>query len=288
MTKRSVEYLTPETSSSGKSSKKVSPILHQVPVFSNAELDIADLCARDLWRGKNFQTGKLQTSDEELMGYFAQNFYKLRSNINKHICYDISAAKALTKVTKIGMFNVGQQTNFKNGFTSIEINGINQKRLWSAHSSAITTNQVDLHSYGVAATKLVSRDFVKNAAIYPNKYRTVLASRMLFFAVPDMMLFNFSTKLAKTMGFVGLPHDVLPHFARVMEECLRQNWIFLYSYEMPFVAITDLKEEVWQLARNGGWWQRRVLDLALLIRFCNASPRQFLIDHLSTKPKYTP
>ena len=43
----------------------------KIPKFSSAEIRTADLCARALWYGINFDTGRKQTSDAELMSYLA-------------------------------------------------------------------------------------------------------------------------------------------------------------------------------------------------------------------------
>ena len=47
----------------------------KIPKFSSAEIRTADLCARALWYGINFDTGRKQTSDAELMSYLAKYFY---------------------------------------------------------------------------------------------------------------------------------------------------------------------------------------------------------------------
>lgn len=36
----------------------------RAPIFSKSSLDLADLCARDLWRGKVYSSNALQVSDE--------------------------------------------------------------------------------------------------------------------------------------------------------------------------------------------------------------------------------
>ncbi len=51
-------------------------VKHQkVPVFSKYALDIAELCAKDLWRGISYKDGKtLLKSDEEFLAMFASPF----------------------------------------------------------------------------------------------------------------------------------------------------------------------------------------------------------------------
>jgi hypothetical protein len=51
---------------------------------------------------------------------------------------------------------------------------------------------------------------------------------------------------------------------------------------MPLSHI-ELPDELWQTARNNGWWQRRVLDLALLTALCGKTPKAF-IQTIATTP----
>jgi hypothetical protein len=42
-------------------------VRRRVPVFSKAALDLADLCAREIWRGKTYSKEGFQESEEEVL-----------------------------------------------------------------------------------------------------------------------------------------------------------------------------------------------------------------------------
>ena len=51
--------------------------LHKsAPMFSATELDLANDCARLIWYGISFETGKSCVSDEQLMSYFAAPIHR--------------------------------------------------------------------------------------------------------------------------------------------------------------------------------------------------------------------
>ncbi len=49
-------------------------VRQRVPVFSKAALDLADLCAREIWRGKSFSKESYQESEEEILLKFSLPF----------------------------------------------------------------------------------------------------------------------------------------------------------------------------------------------------------------------
>jgi hypothetical protein len=55
----------------------------QIQKFNKAELDVAELCARALWHGISYETGKKITSDAWLLDTFATPFYQITNASNK-------------------------------------------------------------------------------------------------------------------------------------------------------------------------------------------------------------
>jgi hypothetical protein len=92
-----------------------------------------------------------------------------------------------------------------------------------------------------------------------------LASRVLFLAMPDMMVFNFSNGLAKKMRFQSRPQAAIGNYNKIMSEGLVRNKQLLNKLHMP--APTVLNTEIWLAAKKAKWWQRRVMDLALLLNY---------------------
>ena len=59
----------------------------------------------------------------------------------------------------------------------------------------------------------------------------------------------------------------------MLDDGYQRNWHLLANYEMPVSNIVP--DAVWQIARNGGWWQRRVYDLALKMYFADDEKNYF-------------
>ncbi len=49
-------------------------VRRRVPVFSKAALDLADLCVREIWRGKTYSKEGFQESEEEVLLRFSVPF----------------------------------------------------------------------------------------------------------------------------------------------------------------------------------------------------------------------
>jgi hypothetical protein len=92
-----------------------------------------------------------------------------------------------------------------------------------------------------------------------------LASRLLFFAIPDMPLYNYSTGIADGLNIKGSPKDIIGKYLETIEDGYLRNWELLSKFEMPLPVTLDKK--VWSKARDSGWWQRRIYDLALKLYF---------------------
>jgi hypothetical protein len=67
------------------------------------------------------------------------------------------------------------------------------------------------------------------------------------------------------MRFQSRPQAAIPIFNKYLCDGLQLNNVLLKKLEMP--KTTVLAEDIWTEAKKGDWWQRRVLDLALLLHF---------------------
>jgi hypothetical protein len=250
--------------------------------LSPSDLKIADLCARDLWRGINFATGKKliydreQVSDERLMGYFAPKFVKLLNGSFLKVHYRSDEIKCFMKICRLnGQFNKGAGFTLGPGNVAIANQLPIYYAKWIKHN--LMPSMPHLRSYGVEAIKIIGEEFAiqSRKAKAKIKYKIPFASRLLFFVAPDMMIFNFSTNLSKALRLSPIPIKAMPEFSEIMETALIKHWKELSEFEMP-LANGIIADDLWQAARDNGWWQRRVLDLAMLIHFKLVVPRPFL------------
>jgi hypothetical protein len=237
-----------------------------VPFFSPRDLILAELCATDLWRGVNFSTGKnLKRSDEQFLIDFALPFNHLvnNSNINNQITED--SIKCLVSVAKLtNIYRLTNSTDFQYGIHSMSNNIL--PIYFNCQANLLNPNPSPLYEYGTNAILQLGRDFVNNPK-KPSKYgnyRIALASRILFFTIPNMLLFNFSSGLAKNMLFKSSPQNEIGGFNEALSNGLQLN-TGLHSMSLP--APIWMNISLYEQIQNTDWWQRRVLDLALLQHF---------------------
>ena len=85
-----------------------------------------------------------------------------------------------------------------------------------------------------------------------------------------MLLFNFSNELAEAMLFQKRPQAAIPFFMETLHTGLILN-NGLHSMELPPPNI--MGSVLYKKIQKTAWWQRRVLDLALLLHFGVVSAR---------------
>ena len=89
----------------------------------------------------------------------------------------------------------------------------------------------------------------------------------MFFAAPSFLIFNYSSRLGEEkLKFQSRPHYAYPDYASEMVEGLRRNWTELSKYNIPTKTANRIDADI-KLAYSTHWWARRVLDIALLLRF---------------------
>ena len=249
----------------------------EIPVLSSALLTLADICARELWSGKNFMTGKPQQysarrgsntttqispiplSDERLLEMFALPFY--------------SHAKAHSISPKVNLLVSQIDPCF------IHIAGLNGTRkptedgIKAGIKYLLTTIAGDYKGYITDKSK---QNSLTKASDYTSQLvdafgdkgdinHRALAFRILFFAIPDFPCFNYSVDILKALKLKPTESNFFMKYVEIMDRGYELNWERLCQFEMPLPNHLDSK--AWLRARNHGWWQRRIYDLALLFHF---------------------
>ena len=243
-----------------------------IPKFCRQELEIADLCARALWYGINYETGKsTRVSDARLLSEFASNFYEYHknrvrfkpgifiSNIN-----DLIIACGI-KVLFRGIVDM----NFHKG-----INSIYQDVYPEFLKAQKTPSLISNHRVGVNCLEKLSKGFLRNA----KGNRLNLASRVLFFLSPNLHTFNMNNNVAKFFGLPSRPHYHYQEYFELFSIGLKTNQTKLSKYKLPPIR-DGLPETIWNQIYRTDWWERRVLDLAVLI---HASPTISIDPNLRT------
>ena len=257
-----------------------------VPKFTAYEVKLAELCALDLWNGIDYETGKdMEVSDEELIVDFAVPFQLMRNNpatVNRISEFSI---RRLIRVGKLmALFRSTNPTDFVSGIKTIVNKVIPVYNGWRNKTMKLTPT-----GYGLKATLDLGAGFVTNSK--PTKrgnFRIPLASRLLFFAMPDMLTFNYSNGLGEAMNLQKRPQHAMPYFMETLQQGLITNRALFSKLETPPPKL--LGTALWKRIKKFNWWQRRVLDLALLLHFGVVVARPALrtkARRLTVKPKKT-
>ena len=258
-----------------------------VPKFTAYQVKLAELCALDLWEGIDYENGNdMEISDEELLVDFAVPFQLLRKNPATVNGISEASIRRLIRVGKLkALFRSTNPTNFISGIQTITKDVIPIYNGWRNKTIKLTPT-----GYGLQATLNLGAGFVTNSK--PTKrgnFRISLASRLLFFATPDMLLFNYSNGLGEAMNLQKRPQHAIPYFMEMLQQGLITNSALVSKLQLPPSKL--LGAVMWKRIKKFNWWQRRVLDLALLLHFGLMTARPQLITkarRLTTKPKKKP
>lgn len=263
--------------------------IKRVPTFTERQIVLADLCARDLWEGTNFENGKdMEISEEQFLIDFAVPFYHLVQNPSSQNGITEYTIRQLIRVANLkALYRSTIPTDFPAGIACITNDVIPLYKDW-----LVKVGNFISVSYGVKAVLILGTRFVTPIAVPTRNgnYRVPLATRILFFAIPEMPFFNFSNELGKQMQFQSRPQAAISHFMDELNEGMKKNSA-LINLELPASKLlsTDLIKKI----KAGNWWQRRVLDLALLLHFGVAAARpelqkqanQIIAQRAATKTK---
>jgi len=235
-----------------------------VPTCSANHLALAEVCALDLWNGFDYQTGKkCDVSDEDLLIMFATpTFAMYKSKRSKQAFTELEIRGLIRLANLKGLFRSTQPTDFQGAIAAYRTTALSAYTGWKKKTIPLANP----YDYATRATLDWSVKFVNNPNVSLNgNHRIPLSCRILFFAMPDMMVFNFSRGLATKMQLHTRPQAAIPYFNKLLFDGLTLNEALLDNLNMP--KPTKLNEDIWLSAKKGDWWQRRVLDLALLLHF---------------------
>ena len=244
----------------------------KIPRLSQNIIDQAEHCARLIWFGTSYLTAKPQTSDEFLLQEFSCPVKDFLTGQTNSITFSSGALHDLMVVGGLkALFRTQHQLDFRQFETFLEKNLFT---LLKSTSSSIPN--LELSEFVKNSGKaLVSAKVNTNAG-----YRVALASRILFFAIPQVKLFNFSQDLSDALQLQSRPQVAIYNFQEIFDAGLRSNRSRLNKITPPASSgIIDGSVYDENLV-NCDWWQRRVLDLAVKLHFNTVTP----INPLPPKP----
>jgi hypothetical protein len=274
----------------------------QSPFLTDSAIHLGHLCALETWQGYSYSVDKRYTStivstnkitknqsakvevlsDEYFMLRCTQQVFSILSP-KKHkndFLLDSSFLDAFRKTAGIKQSERrGPKPDYLRGIRYIKKEIADDRRRYNRLA------QDDKILGIVDAIQKLSIAFTNQTTDQLRSEHVMLATRLLFFFMPDALVFNYSTEIAKMLKLTGNAQKDIEEYQLKMWEGLNRNWHRLCDYEMPLPTILD--ESTYQIAKRGGWWQRRIYDLALKFHSTNAS--SIVISHkvkrnLFTKP----
>jgi hypothetical protein len=263
---------------------KTNPLIQaniKIGKISQRTFDKADMCARELWRKKKYHSKKYTTSDDELMGMISTPVQNFINNKTLRINLQTDKIDLLIRASQISRISAVKNVSTRKGIASLPSLLTNHYAKWI---KTTYTNNDFFHE---------SRDLVINLGKEFYKSRknigknggchAALASRFLFFSNPEMPVFNYSAKLGTKLGLKGTTATKIPNYYKIIGKSYIDNWKYLKKFKMPLS--NHISDEYWLKVKESGWWQRRVLDIALLLHYRIFTEKKFIRDSLNLRVK---
>lgn len=229
-----------------------------IPIISKSTYDLANQCALLLWHGISYEIGKQQPlSDaailEHLSGMFLKELQGKRHKlITKAWCADFA------KTTGLGFRFKRINPNVANG------NRVLFKDIVNIYNTRIYGNNcIEKYAYAAQYNRILGEALATRGQ--KNGNVITFASRMLFFAIPSELGFNLNEEIAVNLGYRRDAPSFNMRYCADFANALKRDWSMLVGYKMP-CRTNEISQEVWDDAYKNGWWQRRVLDIAVLIQ----------------------
>jgi hypothetical protein len=232
--------------------------LKKIPKFNKADIETAHLCAKALWYGIDYSTGNPHRSDADLLNIFFGNFNE--HAINKNIISPRvfrGDVKELIIAAKVYILFRG-------------INGMNFTKGIATMYSDIFPRMHDATKNPQIANRLQTGQtclwkLSKGIVVKKHHNRIALSSRILFYLTPNLMIFNYCRPISKYLGLSAIPQNNYISYYKTLEAGLKINQSQLGALRMPPTR-DGLTQKDWDIINKSDWWQRRVLDLAILIQ----------------------
>ena len=286
----------------------------KVPNFSEAIIFIADLCAKESWLGKSYETGKKKNyasdievvskdgeittesfssplSDESFLSIFATqllknagiNGVKTYKNGDSITCNNFSALLDAAQLNSA--INTKKSTvDIANGLKFLKKDLVKTYKQWDKDN--YKNQNLDLAK---EMFKQLSGELCLKENGTPIGSQPAVASRLLNFGFPDLCVYNYSTAIHRGLRLSNSDNGLIDRYYALLDDGYKRNWHLLSKCEMPISS--KINDVVWQRARNGGWWQRRVYDLALKMYFSDSGQGYFssfsptVQEHIFTMPR---
>lgn len=252
----------------------------QVPYLSESAIHLGHVCALETWQGYSYATGKpfsapltvhhpetktnsseiVVLSDEyfidrlstQLFSIIKPKYFKNTFPIDESFLDEFRKVAGLMQTERRG-----PKPNYAGGLSFLKKLIANDYRSYQ--------NLPNIHDKKFKAIK-----YAENLSVafttqkLPNATESehvMLSTRLLFFVMPNCLVFNYSPEIAKGLKLSGNAKNDIAEYQEKMWEGLNANWATLCKYDMPLPK--HLNSYIYDVAKKSGWWQRRIFDLAM-------------------------
>ena len=250
----------------------------QVPLLTKSAIHLAHLCALETWQGYSYSKGTLfnnllvehspgssykstnllPLSDEYLMSRFATHLLSIiyPKEFKNTTPISISLIDKFRNVA-------GIKTTGRRGPKPDYSGGIDyfKKQVSDDYRLCLNASLEDKPFEPVYAIQSLSIALTHQNSNRIESEHIMLATRILFFIMPNITVFNLSPEIERILNLKGEREDTIFIYQEKLWEGLKLNWSNLCDYDMPLPKVIDRK--IYDLAKSSGWWQRRIYDLAL-------------------------
>jgi hypothetical protein len=251
-----------------------------IQTLKKSDFDLADACARELWRGYSYTDDSPTISDEMLMLWFSVPFVNLQRIHSTDLYIHPEHIDRFASLINMRENRIKKTLDIPNGLKRLKHICENEYADWKREPKKMSAFNIANKATKEVAESLFKTSPTTNKGIFP-----ALSTRVLFFAAPDLPIFNYSKQVRDFLQINERTNlDNLIVFNSEMRKVFEHYWEQLQNYKMP-LANGLVQDEYWILAMKGGWWQRRVLDLSLMIKAGAVNYKPFIKTIASTKLK---
>jgi hypothetical protein len=205
------------------------------------------------WNGLDLKSGRpLNPSDRQLLSQYCQKVINAKRNKAAVTIGEIEI-RDLMRVARLGPLFLNNAIDYKGLAEWLSIEGTH-KRIDNAGSLPLQERCDET----LAMLKEVAGAMHKE----DDGQQIALASRILFFALPELPFFNVSSGVASELG-IRQHTTNLKAYWDALTALLVKHHAELSQCNRP-AEFEKQENPVIKAAMKGDWWQRRVLDYALL------------------------
>ena len=224
-----------------------------IPNIHNASISSSNEAALSLWDGYDTFNGvKIEPNDRQFFYLFGRKaLYALESDV--HINFLDSDLRDLIRVGRLTRLYLKKDIDY------LGLNNWFNSTTTRNSIKSITPNSGEA---GALATFDLLISLADSLSLENKTHHTTLASRILFFLLPNLQFFNLSSSIKQSFKLKN--SNQLRQLWLELNELTTQHEEVLNTLIKPAAFTEKNGNQYTKLADSGNWWHRRVIDLAVI------------------------